>query len=146
MIKTLVMLLSLLFVVPNPAHAVIETYEFDNDEQRALYHKMVRELRCVVCQNQNLVESNAPIARDLRRQLYQMIRYQHADEAQIIDFMTARYGDFVLYRPPLQANTLLLWFAPLILFILAILAVIQFVRQSQTSSTSTRQEDEWERS
>lgn len=126
-------MLKVLFIllVSSPVWAVVETYEFDHPQQEALYAELVRELRCVVCQNQNLIESNAPIAKDLRQQLYQMIRYQHADKQQITTFMTQRYGDFVLYRPPLQANSWLLWFAPLLLLILGILAWAQFIWRSQ---------------
>jgi len=112
--------------------AVVETYEFDNSEQKLLYQQMARELRCVVCQNQNILESNAPLAQDLRKQLYQMIRYQQADEKQIIEFMVQRYGDFVLYRPPLQANTLILWVAPFLMLLFSVYWVISYVRQTQT--------------
>ncbi|UQB42347.1 cytochrome c-type biogenesis protein CcmH [Thiomicrospira microaerophila] len=111
--------------------AVVETYEFDTAEQKALYQKMARELRCVVCQNQTILESNAPLAQDLRQQLYQMIRYQQADEKQIIAFMVQRYGDFVLYRPPFQANTLILWIMPFLMLLFSVYWVVSYVRQTQ---------------
>ena len=72
------------------------------------------ELRCLVCQNQTIADSSAPLAEDLRNQVREKIR-QGASDSQIIDFMVERYGDFVLYRPPFKATTLLLWFGPLLL-------------------------------
>ncbi|MDY0135925.1 MAG: cytochrome c-type biogenesis protein CcmH [Thiomicrospira sp.] len=126
----------LLWLCVFPAWAVVETYTFDTPEQQALYHEMVRELRCVVCQNQNLIESNAPIAQDLRQQLYQMIRYQAATRDDIVGFMTQRYGDFVLYRPPLQANSWLLWFAPVLMFVFGVGLWVQFIRRSQQQGSA----------
>ena len=77
------------------------------------------ELRCLVCQNQTLADSNAPLAVDLRNQIREKMQ-QGASERDIIDFMVARYGDFVLYRPPLKATTVLLWAGPLLLLIAGI--------------------------
>lgn len=72
------------------------------------------ELRCLVCQNQTIADSNAPLAEDLRNQVREKLR-QGSSDSEIIDFMVARYGDFVLYRPPFKATTFLLWFGPLLL-------------------------------
>lgn len=113
------------------AQAVIELYEFNTPQQEVLYHQMILELRCVVCQNQNLAESNAPIAQDLRRQLHKLITENNADKQQIVDYMTERYGDFVLYKPPLQANTLLLWLGPILLLFFALFLGVQFIKRSQ---------------
>jgi cytochrome c-type biogenesis protein CcmH len=80
----------------------------------ALEARMVRitsELRCLVCQNQTIADSNAALAVDLRREARELLK-QGKSDADVIDYMTARYGDFVLYRPPLRATTLLLWFGP----------------------------------
>jgi cytochrome c-type biogenesis protein CcmH len=76
--------------------------------------RLAAELRCLVCQNQTIADSNAPLAEDLRRQVREMIQRGDSDE-QIIAFMTQRYGDFVLYRPPLKGTTAVLWFGPLAL-------------------------------
>jgi cytochrome c-type biogenesis protein CcmH len=76
------------------------------------------ELRCLVCQNQTLAESDAELAQDLRREIRDMMK-QGKDDAEIIDFLVQRYGDFVLYRPPFKATTVLLWFGPLILIAIA---------------------------
>ncbi len=109
------------------SHAVIETYQFDDNAQRKRYQVFIEELRCPKCQNQNLSGSNSPIAEDLRRELHRMILEGQGDQ-QVVDFMVARYGDFVLYRPPLDKNTALLWGAPAILLFIGVLVVIVFVR------------------
>ena len=80
----------------------------------ALEARMLRitsELRCLVCQNQTIADSNASLAVDLRREARELLQ-QGKSDAEVVDYMTARYGDFVLYRPPVRAKTLLLWFGP----------------------------------
>lgn len=86
------------------------------------------ELRCLVCQNQNIADSNAELAQDLRREIRGMIKDGKSDK-EIIDFMVTRYGDFVLYRPPVQGNTLLLWGGPVALLILGIIALVRYQRR-----------------
>ena len=86
------------------------------------------ELRCLVCQNQNIADSNAELAQDLRREIRGMIKDGKSDK-EIIDFMVTRYGDFVLYRPPVQGNTLLLWGGPIVLLILSIIALVRYQRR-----------------
>ena len=86
------------------------------------------ELRCLVCQNQNIADSNAELAQDLRREIRGMIKDGKSDK-EIIDFMVTRYGDFVLYRPPVQGNTLLLWGGPVALLILGIFALVRYQRR-----------------
>jgi cytochrome c-type biogenesis protein CcmH len=88
-----------------------EPLVFENEEQEARYNKLALELRCLVCQNQNLADSDAPLAQDLRREIYDMMQAGQSDE-QIKTFMVDRYGDFVLYRPPVQGNTYALWAIP----------------------------------
>jgi len=86
------------------------------------------ELRCLVCQNQTIAESHAGLAVDLRRQVREML--QRGDtEKQVIDYMTARYGDFVLYRPPVRSNTALLWYGPGVLLLLAAAALVVMLRR-----------------
>jgi len=96
------------------AHAVIETYEFSSPALEMRYHTLSQELRCPKCQNQNIADSNAPIARDLRVVLVEQLEAGQSDE-QILAFMVARYGEFVRYRPAVDRNTALLWWAPAIL-------------------------------
>lgn len=86
------------------------------------------ELRCLVCQNQTIADSNADLAVDLRNQVREMLR-QGRSEREIIDFMTARYGDFVLYRPPVRATTALLWFGPAALLVTGVVVLLLVLRR-----------------
>jgi cytochrome c-type biogenesis protein CcmH len=93
-----------------------EPLVFASQQQQERFDKLTQELRCLVCQNQNLADSDAPLAHDLRREVHEMLIAGRTNE-QIKQFLVQRYGDFVLYRPPVQTNTYLLWLAPLILFL-----------------------------
>ena len=98
------------------AQAAIDTYEFANDAERDRFRELTKELRCPKCQNQDIADSNAPIATDLRREIYRMLG-EGKDNQQIIDFMVDRYGDFVRYKPALTSKTVVLWFGPLALLV-----------------------------
>ena len=111
----------------------IEAYTFENREQEKIYHSLIEDLRCLVCQNQNISESNAELAKDMRRKTYEMVK-QGKSEKEISAFMVTRYGDFVLYRPPFEPMTWLLWFGPLIIFVFGLIFVVRFMK-SQNSST-----------
>jgi cytochrome c-type biogenesis protein CcmH len=117
-------------------HASIEAYEFDSPAQEEAYKKLIKELRCTVCQNQDIRDSNAELAKDLRRKTYNMIK-QGKDEEYILDYMSERYGDFVLYRPRLQSNTLMLWVGPFIILLIAIVVLFRFVRQRNDDTPLT---------
>lgn len=106
-------------------------YEFDNPTQEALYYSLVNDLRCLVCQNQNLADSNAELARDLRDKTWEMV-VAGASEEQVIDFMTARYGEFVLYRPPFKSSTAVLWIGPFILLAIGIVVIVVLIRRRST--------------
>lgn len=95
----------------------VETFKFKNETEQQRAIKLSRELRCPQCQNQNLIESNSPIAKDLRLEVYIMVNEGKSDQ-QIIDFMTHRFGDFVLYKPRLNPQTYLLWGAPIFLLLI----------------------------
>lgn len=101
----------LLLLISSVAFAAIDTYEFKDEASRERFQQLVAELRCPKCQNQNLADSNSPIASDLRREVYKMVETGESDE-QIVDFMVARYGEFVLYRPRVTSNTWVLWYGP----------------------------------
>ncbi|MBC8119455.1 MAG: cytochrome c-type biogenesis protein CcmH [Burkholderiaceae bacterium] len=88
---------------------------------------LAEQLRCLVCQNQSIAESNAELAVDLKREINQQIGAGRSD-SEIVDFMVARYGDFVLYRPPVKSHTLLLWFGPALLILAALIAFIRALR------------------
>jgi len=106
-------LLVLLLCLPVTAGAVVDVHRFENPARQQVYHRLVTELRCLVCQNQNLEDSSAALAADLRQQVYDLVK-QGYGEQEIIDYMVARYGDFVRYRPPFNASTLALWLGPFI--------------------------------
>lgn len=90
--------------------------------------KLSEELRCLVCQNQTIADSNAELAQDLRREVRAMIKAGKSDK-EIVDFMVTRYGDFVLYRPPVKGITLLLWGGPVALLLLGLFALQRYLRQ-----------------
>ena len=95
---------------------------------QARYERLTNELRCLVCQNQTVADSNADLARDLRDQTRAMLLDGASDE-QIVAFMTERYGDFVLYRPPLSSRTALLWAAPAVLLLIGAIALGRIIRR-----------------
>ena len=123
--KRLSLLLALLLALPALA---VEPLEFSSPEQQARFERLAAELRCLVCQNQSLADSDAPLAHDLRREVYDMMQTGRSDE-EIKRFLIERYGDFVLYRPPVQANTLVLWLAPGVLLLTGVLVVAFSVRR-----------------
>lgn len=91
-------------------------YPFENKAEEQLFNKISKELRCTLCQNQSLFDSNAPIAIDLRQEVYRQVRSGQV-EAEIIEFVVNRYGEVILYNPPLQVSTSLLWIGPLLMLI-----------------------------
>jgi cytochrome c-type biogenesis protein CcmH len=109
-------ILALLVVAGNGAHALIETYEFSDPALEERYYALTQELRCPKCQNQNIADSNAPIAEDLRRTLHEQLE-QGATDGEIRDYMVARYGEFVRYRPRFGGITAVLWLAPVLLLL-----------------------------
>ena len=106
----------LLITQPN-IYAQVDTFEFDNDEQQGRFRQLSNELRCRMCQNTNLSGSTGGVAEDLRREIHRMILEGMSNE-EIEQFMFERYGDFIFYRPRLRAETILLWFGPLLFLII----------------------------
>lgn len=113
---------------------MVDTFQFQNDQERLRAVALAKSLRCPQCQNQNLVESNSPIAYDLRLEVYQMVNQGKTDE-QIVQAMTARFGDFVRYNPPFQTSTLLLWGLPFLLLALALAFMAKYLRQRNKAPT-----------
>ncbi len=99
---------------------VQEPMIFENPQQEERFKQLTSELRCTVCQNQNLADSDAQLAHDLRAQVHEMLLAGKSDD-EIKQFMVDRYGDFVLYRPPVQENTFLLWLAPIVLLLIGVI-------------------------
>lgn len=110
------------------AAQVFEQRIFQDPGNEQRYRDLISELRCLVCQNQNLADSNAPLAADLRSVVYDMIREGKTDN-EILAFMIERYGDFVLYRPPFAGRTLLLWVGPFALLAIALWVLARQVRK-----------------
>lgn len=108
--------------------AAIDTYEFDSEAERQRYRTLIEELRCPKCQNQNIADSNAPIAMDLRAEIYRMLEEGRSND-EIVEHLVLRYGDFVRYKPPLDGRTLLLWFGPGVLLLGGLVTLIVIVRR-----------------
>ena len=115
--------LTFFFTFSSIAEYSDEILIFESNENRDLYYSLIGELRCPKCQNQNLLDSNSPLAIDLKNQLYVLINDDYGKD-QIKEYMRSRYGDYILYNPPLNKQTLILWFLPLIIFIFAIILLI----------------------
>lgn len=119
---------------------------FSDDAEEHRFHALVAELRCVMCQNQSLADSNAQIAHDLRREVLALMR-QGKSDAAIKSFLVARYGEFVLYRPQVESKTWLLWFGPALLLVVGGFVVARVVRARGAPSAAgdrTRNEEEQE--
>ena len=130
-------------LLADPTAPPAEPLAFESEDQEVRYQKLVRELRCTVCQNQNLIESNAPLANDLRKQISLMIK-DGAESREIIDYMVARYGDFVLFRPPMNATTYLLWFGPVAMLLIGLsaLGLILYRRRTQVGASELSAEEQ----
>lgn len=113
-------------------YAADEPLQFEDAAKQQQYQHLLEELRCLVCQNQTLADSHADLAQDLRNEVFKMVEAGQTD-ASIIEFLVTRYGDFVLYRPPVKWTTVLLWFGPFVLLLLALASVYRFVRARNTA-------------
>jgi len=127
--------LSLLMLLPGAVQATIDAYEFSDTQNEKRFQQLTGELRCPKCQNQNIADSDAPLATDLRREVHRMIEQGKEDE-QIIDFMVTRYGEFVLYRPRVNEVTWLLWYGPFVLLGIGLLAVVMISRNRRQRQAS----------
>lgn len=127
--------LFLISVFFSTAFAAIEAYQFDDLEKTARFEKLTADLRCPKCQNQNIADSNAEIARDLRTKLQQMLSDNKSDN-DIVEYMTDRYGDFVLYEPRVTAKTYLLWYGPYLFLALALFIVFLIVKARNKRANS----------
>lgn len=114
-----------------------DRYPFDDPDKQQQFYQLLQELRCVVCQNQDLLDSNASLAEDLRNEIYQMIQTGR-NKKEIVEFLTSRYGDVVLFLPPLNQSTLLLWFGPFILLVLSVVLLIYGIGRRNRLITKNR--------
>lgn len=137
----LVLLLAAILLT-SQALAVDTGRAFEDPVQQARYEHLIRDLRCLVCQNQSIADSNAMLASDLRREVRDMMIAGQSDD-QIREFMTTRYGDFVLYRPPFRPRTWLLWSAPVLLLLGGIgIAAMVVARRARAAKANPESLDE----
>lgn len=124
--------LLLALIAAAPAHAVNPDEVLSDPALEARAREIGKELRCLVCQNQSIDDSDAELARDLRVLVRDRLTRGDSDQ-QVIDYVVSRYGDFVLLRPPVKSTTYLLWYGPAIILVLGIFAVIAFYRRRTTA-------------
>ena len=122
-IKVLPMLLIFISLV---SFSTTDLYPFQSSTKQQQFNKLLTELRCLVCQNESLADSNADLALDLKKQIYQRVQQGKSNE-QITQYLVSRYGEFVLFKPPLEVRTYLLWLAPLLMLIFGGLGLILFI-------------------
>lgn len=127
-----------------PGFAAISAYDFQDPAQEQQFRSLVAELRCPKCQNQNIADSNAPLAQDLRQRVYEMVKAGQTNE-EITEFMVVRYGDFVTYRPPLKPTTWLLWFGPFLMLTAVAAALTLWVRRRGRQTAAPLDEHERDR-
>ncbi len=133
--------LCLLLFFVTTVSAEIAGFPFESEAQEQRFRDLSSELRCLVCQNQSLADSNAGLAQDLRSELYEQVLTGNSSN-QIISFMTERYGDFILYKPRFATKTLFLWLAPFLLFIVGVFFLIRFSKlRNQTQSIGATEEE-----
>ena len=111
-----------------PARALDANGQLEDPVLQARYERITKDLRCLVCQNESIADSNVELASDLRRQVREMLSAGKSDDA-IFDFMTDRYGEFVRFNPPLEPKTLLIWGAPFLVLILGVVIIFRIVRR-----------------
>jgi len=123
--------------------AGLEAFDFSGNVDEDRYKHLIAELRCLVCQNQSLADSDAGLAHDLRREVWELMDQGRSD-AQVQEFLVARYGDFVLYNPPVKPSTYILWYGPFALLAIGLLVLIHTLRRRgrQTESGFSAEEQE----
>ena len=124
-----------LLLIQAPFAENIEANDFETIDQQSRYTQLIENIRCPVCQGQSISGSNSELAKDLRKKVREMILDSRSD-ADIYSFMVERYGDFVVYKPPLNIKTFLLWFAPLLVMILSLLFLFRSTRQNKEKTVS----------
>ncbi|MDD2661300.1 MAG: cytochrome c-type biogenesis protein CcmH [Methylococcales bacterium] len=116
----------------------VDTHQLSDPKQQETYEILTKELRCLVCQNQTIADSNAELAADLRRQVYEMLQ-QGKSRQEIVQFMTDRYGDFVLYKPRFAGKTSVLWIAPVVFLLMGLITVFFVIRRKKAAAALNSQ-------
>ncbi len=145
MLRGLVLTLIFLYSITAPlTAATLAEYKFDNPEQNQDFRSIIEEMRCLVCQNESLAGSNAELAVDLRNEIYDMMQAGQTKD-DVIRFMVDRYGDFVLYNPPMKPSNYPLWFGPLILFLIGAMLLLRTLNRKKQSQETSLSDDEQQR-
>ncbi len=124
-----------LLLIQTPFAESIEANDFENIDQQSRYTQLIENIRCPVCQGQSISGSNSELAKDLRQKVREMILDGKSDD-NIYSYMVERYGDFVVYKPPLNIKTFLLWFAPLLVMILSLFFLFRSTSQNKEKTVS----------
>ncbi|MET0065225.1 MAG: cytochrome c-type biogenesis protein [Candidatus Thiodiazotropha sp.] len=142
--RTLVLLGLLIISAPTLMASTLAEYTFEDPHRHDEFRSIIEEMRCLVCQNESLAGSNADLAVDLRNEIYDMMKQGHGKD-DIIKFMVARYGDFVLYNPPLKPTTYPIWFGPLIIFVVGALVLLRILKRKSRSQETDLSDEERQR-
>ena len=130
-------LLVVYLILGNFTYANDEPVVFENKNLEERYYLLIEEIRCLVCQNQSLADSNAPLAQDLRNEVFKMIQTNKSNN-EIMEFLVERYGDFVLYRPPLKKNTWFLWFGPFLFLVIGFFVAVFVIKKQSGESQGNK--------
>ena len=135
----LLSIIGCLFMFTNTL-AIDTPFEFDDPATELRFKKLTEELRCLVCQNQSLADSHAELAQDLRNEVYKMVIAGDSNK-EIIDYLVTRYGDFVLYRPPVKNTTYFFWFGPFLILLIATIIILRVIRPSANDMTEENKKE-----
>ncbi|MFT6907229.1 MAG: cytochrome c-type biogenesis protein CcmH [Oleiphilaceae bacterium] len=134
--KSFLLRLSILFFLlmnHQGAFSSIDVYEFNDDKKRVEFVALTKELRCPKCQNQDIADSNAPIAADMRKEVHRLL-LEGKDKDSIVDYMIDRFGEFVTYKPKKSSETFILWYGPLILVLIGILVILSLIKLNKKTN------------
>jgi cytochrome c-type biogenesis protein CcmH len=126
------------------ATTTLESYKFSNQQDEQRFKSLIAQLRCLVCQNESLADSDAELAHDLRQEVYEMMLAGKTNQ-QVTDFLVQRYGDFVLYNPPVKPSTWLIWFGPFVVLLIAVLLLFRALRHQRALSRQSLTDEERKR-
>ena len=144
MLRRIVFAWLLLFASQPLISATLADYKFDDPQKTEEFRHIIEQMRCLVCQNESLAGSNAELAVDLRNEIYEMMQAGQGKD-EIIKFMVARYGDFVLYNPPVKPTTYPIWFGPILLFLLGGFVLFRIIRRKNLAVETELSAEEQQR-
>ena len=142
--RRLLFLAILLTTFTSAMAAGLEAFDFNGNVNEDRYKHLIAELRCLVCQNQSLADSDAGLAHDLRREVWELMDQGQSD-AQVVEFLVTRYGDFVLYNPPVKPSTYILWYGPFALLAIGLLVLLRTLKRRSKQADSGFSAEEQER-